>query len=314
MESSSKFSTRLRSLIDTDETVQLPGAQNGLAARVLDHVGFDAIYMTGYGTSLTMGLPDAGLISMPEMIRNANNIQEAVSVPLLADADEGYGNATNVIRTVREYIKTGVGGIHIEDQTTPKRCGHVSGRQVIPKREATGKFEAASDIRDQRDEDFVIVARTDARGAVDGSLDEAIDRVNSYCEAGADVAFIEGPTDVDELERIGNEVDYPLLYNNYGISPNVKPKALQSLGFDLVIYPGLGMKAAVLGIYEYAEEFQSDGTSGIEALRRQFDSELPFELNDLAGFPEVVDWEREYMPSEEENKYENSLGDDIGVE
>jgi 2-methylisocitrate lyase-like PEP mutase family enzyme len=151
------------------------------------------MYMTGYGTSLSKpGYPDAGLTTMFEIIDNANNIQERVDAPVIADADTGYGNATNVVRTVREYIKTDIGGIHIENQTIPKRCSHVKGRQLIPQEEAVGKIRAAADVRDERDETFVLIARTDARGAVDGSLAEAIDRVSTYCDAGADVAFVEG--------------------------------------------------------------------------------------------------------------------------
>lgn len=194
------YGAALRKRLDHDELLVCPGVHDPLTAAVADAVGFDAIYMTGYGTSLSKtGYPDAGFITMPEMISNAANIQERIDVPLVADADNGYGNATNVVRTVREYIKAGIGAIHLEDQTFPKRCGHTKGRRVIPREEAVGKIAAAADVRDDRAPDFVLIARTDARGTGDGSLDEAVIRANEFLEAGADVAFIEGPTDESEL-------------------------------------------------------------------------------------------------------------------
>ena len=184
--------------------------------------GFPAVYMTGYGTSLALlGLPDAGLATMTEMHLNARYIANAVAVPVIADADNGYGNAINVMRTVREYIRTGVAGIHIEDQAIPKRCGHVAGRRVIPIEEAVGKYRAADAVRRELDPDFVLIARTDARGAPGGSLDEAIRRANAYLEAGADLAFVEGPTSVEEVRRVCREVKGPIFYNQTGVSPRV---------------------------------------------------------------------------------------------
>ena len=190
--------TRLRELLRGGTSLVVPGCYNALSAKVLAHVGFPALYMTGYGTSLSLlGLPDAGLATMSEMHLNARYIANAVAVPVIADADNGYGNAVNVIRTVREYIQTGVAGIHIEDQAIPKRCGHVAGRQVIPLAEAVGKYRAAARVRDETDPDFVLIARTDARGAHGGTLDDASRRANAYLEAGADMAFVEGPMSLD---------------------------------------------------------------------------------------------------------------------
>ncbi len=160
---------RLRELLRSGKTLFVPGCYNALSARILEHVGFQAVYMTGYGTSLSLlGLPDAGLATMTEMHLNARYIANAVGVPVIADADNGYGNAINVMRTVREYIGTGVAGIHIEDQAIPKRCGHVAGRRVIPLEEAVGKYRAADAVRRELDPDFVLIARTDARGAHGG--------------------------------------------------------------------------------------------------------------------------------------------------
>src|SRR5215813_10818174 len=170
---------KLRQLLDAGRTIVAPGCYNALSAKILDTVGFPALYMTGYGTSLSLlGLPDVGLATMTEMHLNARYIANAVKVPVIADADNGYGNAINVIRTVREYVQTGVAAIHLEDQIIPKRCGHVAGRRVIALEEAVGKYRAAAQARDEVDPDFVLIARTDARGAHGGSLEDAIRRAN----------------------------------------------------------------------------------------------------------------------------------------
>lgn len=303
-----RYSTTFRNLIERDEILQCPGAYDGYSARVLDKMGFDALYMTGSGTTTSkLGLPDAGLITMPEMIQNANNIQETADIPVLSDSDNGFGNATNVIRTVREFIKTGVGGIHIEDQVAPKRCGHIKGKKLISKEEAVGKYQAAADVRDERDEDFVIVARTDARGAVGGSLDDAIDRANAYCEAGADVAFVEAPVDHDEVARIGREVDAPLLYNWAGVSPKLSPEELEGYGFDIVIYPGVTRKMALVSMFTHLPQMKEDPAGTLTEIDERAE-DLGIDLHDLAGFPQVVEWEEQYLPEEEMEKYEGTVG------
>ncbi|SEP14208.1 Phosphoenolpyruvate phosphomutase [Halogranum amylolyticum] len=305
----------LREHLDGDGLLVCPGVHDPLTAAVADAVGFDTIYMTGYGTSLSkIGYPDAGFITMPEMIDNAANIQERISVPLIADADNGYGNATNVIRTVREYIKAGVGGIHIEDQTFPKRCGHTKGRQVIPREEAVGKIAAAADTRDERGEEFVLIARTDARGTGDGSVDEAIGRVNDFLDAGADVAFVEGPTDEDELRRIGREVDGRLVYNfvgDLGSSPYVDLPALDDWGFDIVLFPIAATLSTIANVYADFSAFAADPVAAMRRIDDEF-NEQPFEsLHEFSGFPDVVEWEEQYLPDEEQEKYDGSLGDDV---
>ena len=306
------YGSQLRALIERDEILLCPGVHDSLTARAVDRVGVDAIYMTGYGTSLSrVGVPDAGLITMPEMVENAKRIQETVDVPVIADADNGYGNATNVIRTVREFIKAGVAGIHIEDQTFPKRCGHVKGREVIPKEEAVGKYRAAADVRDERDEDFLVIARTDARGAVDGSMEKAIDRANAYCEAGADVAFVEGPVDEAEMEAACEHVEAPMLYNYAGISPKVDADRLASMGYDLVIYPSFTNKIAIRTVYEGAQRFLEDPKGTKDGVLGDFEA-LPFDLHEFSGFPDVVEWEQKYLPDEDAEKYEGTEGADIG--
>lgn len=306
---------RLRELLARDEPLVCPGIHDPLTAAVADQVGFDAVYMTGYGTSLSkVGYPDAGFVTMPEMIENAANVQERVSVPLIADADNGYGNATNVVRTVREYIKAGVGAIHIEDQTFPKRCGHTKGRQVVPKAEAVGKIRAAADVRDERDESFVVIARSDARGTGGGSLEEAIDRVNAYLDAGADVGFVEGPTDEDELRRVGREVDGPLLYNfvgDLGTSPYVDIDALDDWGFDLVIFPVLATLSTIAAVHADMRAFADDPVAAMRGVDDAFDAAPVGSLHEFSGFPEVVEWEERYLPAEDQEKYEGSLGDEV---
>ncbi|CAI50886.1 homolog to carboxyvinyl-carboxyphosphonate phosphorylmutase / homolog to isocitrate lyase (plasmid) [Natronomonas pharaonis DSM 2160] len=310
-----EYGRQLRKQLDGDDQLVCPGVHDPLTAAVADTVGFDAIYMTGYGTSLSAtGYPDAGFITMPEMISNAANIQERISVPLVADADNGYGNATNVVRTVREYIKAGVGAIHIEDQTFPKRCGHTEGRQVIPREEAVGKIQAAAEVRTERAEEFVLIARTDARGTGDGSLEEAIIRANAFLDAGADVAFVEGPTDESELQRIGAEVEGPLLYNfvgDLGTSPYVDLGTLEELGFEMVIFPIAATLATIASVHQNLQAFAEDPVDAMRQIDTQFNEQDIGSLHEFSGFPEVIEWEQRYLPDEDREKYEGSLGDSI---
>ncbi len=309
---------RLRDRLEGDDLLVCPGIHDPLTAAVADSIGFDAIYMTGYGTSLSKtGYPDAGFITMPEMIENAATIQERIDVPLIADADNGYGNATNVIRTVREYIKAGVGAIHIEDQTFPKRCGHTKGREVIPREEAIGKIEAAADVRDDRGSDFVLIARTDARGTGDGSLEEAITRANAFLDVGADIAFVEGPTDEVELERIGQDVDGPLVYNfvgDLGSSPYVDLSSLEAWGFDLVLFPITATLSTIANVHADLSAFADDPVEGMRKIDDAFNAQPVGSLHEFSGFPEVLEWERQYLPDDEQAKYDGSLGDELDAE
>ncbi|MEQ9360091.1 MAG: isocitrate lyase/PEP mutase family protein, partial [Rhodospirillales bacterium] len=255
-----RATTQLRQLLKSKETLVVPGCYDAMSAKVMELVGFPAVYMTGYGTSLALlGMPDAGLATMTEMHLNARYMANAVKVPLIADADNGYGNAINVIRCVREYIQTGAAAIHIEDQAIPKRCGHVAGRRVIPMAEAVGKYRAAADVRDELDPDFVLIARTDARGAHGGNLDIAIERANAYLEAGADIAFVEGPTTRDEVERICKEVNGPILYNQTGVSPRFTSDEMTALGIALTILPGAAHRATLKALYSFAADMKERG-------------------------------------------------------
>src|ERR671918_2593669 len=199
---------KLRSLLAKGYTV-VPGASDTLTARLVQGAGFDAVYLTGGGYSRANGYPDIGLITMSEVTQWISRTVDAVEIPVIADMDAGYGNALNVVRSVREYEKTGVAAFHLEDQVSPKKCGHYEGKQVVSKAEMVGKIKAAVDTR--RDADMVIIARSDAR-AIEG-LQASIDRVNAYLEAGADVGFVEAPQNIEELRIVGRQVKGPALVN-----------------------------------------------------------------------------------------------------
>jgi 2-methylisocitrate lyase-like PEP mutase family enzyme len=284
-----------------------------MSAQVLEKVGFSAVYMTGYGTSLSLlGMPDAGLATMTEMHANARYISNAVDVPLIADSDNGYGNAINVIRTVREYIQTGAAGIHIEDQIIPKRCGHVAGRQVIPIHEAVGKYRAAADTRDEIDPDFMLIARTDARGAHGGNLDIAINRANAYLEAGADMAFVEGPTNKDEVARICNEVKGPIFYNQTGISPRLTEDEMNEFGIALTILPGAMMRVTLRAVYDFAVKLRDEGVAVEADFFSDFQNHPMGDFHTFAGFNQIKDWEESYLPEAELEKYADSVGHQPG--
>jgi len=304
-----RASTRLRKLLKRGTTLFVPGCFNPMSARVLDQVGFAAIYMSGYGSSLSVtGLPDAGLITLTEMVANARAIASVIHVPLIADADNGYGNAINVIRTVREFIGAGVAGIHIEDQVAPKRCGHVAGREVITTEEAAGKMRAAAATRDELDPDFVLIARTDARGAHGGSLDEAIRRANAYLAAGADLAFVEGPTSMDEVRRVCHEVKGPVFYNMTGVSPRFSLEEMQSLGIAITISAGALMRTALVAMHDLAVKLRDEGPMAEARFAQQFAKHPLGDLHTFAGFDQIRAWEREYLSPDALRKYEDSVG------
>jgi 2-methylisocitrate lyase-like PEP mutase family enzyme len=301
--------TQLRNLLKSGEPLLVPGCYNALSGKMLDKTGFPAVYMTGYGTSLSLlGMPDAGLATMTEMHLNARYIANAVDVPVIADADNAYGNAINVIRTVREYIQTGVAGIHIEDQIIPKRCGHVAGRRVIPIDEAVGKYKAAVSARDEMDPDFMIVARTDARGAHGGSMDDAINRANAYLDAGADMAFVEGPTTVAEVERICKEVKGPIFYNQTGVSPRFTMAEMAEMGIALTILPGALLRATMQTLYDFSKDLYDNGPDAEVRFAAKFKDHPVGDFHTFAGFDQIREWEEAFLVPEELEKYEDSVG------
>jgi 2-methylisocitrate lyase-like PEP mutase family enzyme len=307
--SPARATTRLRALLKEPAPLILPGCFNAMSARILEHAGFPALYMSGYGTSLNLlGLPDAGLITLTEMALNAKLIASAVRAPLIADADTGFGNAINVVRTVEEYIRAGVAGMHLEDQVAPKRCGHVAGREVIARDEAVLKIRAACQTRDALDPDFVIIARTDARGAHGGSMEEAITRANAFLEAGADLAFVEGPKDKAEVAHICQAVKGPVFYNMTGISPRFTAEEMAAIGIRACILPGAAMRATIMAIHDFATTLKTEGPMAEAAYDARFKQHPMGNLHGFAGFDRIREMEAEFLPAEAAEKYEGGLG------
>ena len=279
----------LRQLIARGGYTMVPGAYDTLTARLVEQAGFAAVYLTGGGYSRANGYPDLGLLTLSENVRFIGLTVEAVGIPVIADADTGYGNAINLIRTVREYEKTGVAGFHIEDQVSPKKCGHYEGKEVISQSEMVGKIKAAVDTR--RDPDMVIIARSDAR-AVEG-LAAAIDRVNAYLEAGADVGFVEAPQSVEELRIVGREVRGPNLVNVFegGKTPMLNARELQAMGFRLGIYPSQTHRAAIRAAQRVLAALKEDG----DARRVEADLASFQEREDAVGTARWQQLEAKYM-------------------
>jgi 2-methylisocitrate lyase-like PEP mutase family enzyme len=284
--------TQLRKLIARPGALMAPGVADALNARLVRRHGFEAVYMTGAGTTaVRLGMPDVGLLTMTEMVDNAARIAEASGLPVIADADTGYGGVLNVRRTVRAYERAGVAAIHIEDQEMPKRCGHLMGKQLVPVEEMQAKIRAAVDARD--DPDFVLIARTDAI-AVEG-FEAALERAERYREAGADVLFVEAPGPA-ELPLIAPRLKAPLLYNmaTSGKTPFLAKDEIERLGFKLIIYPNWLMLAAIRAASGVLARLKQEGTIAGVA------QEVPSfkEFFDLLGMPEVQEMEARYGVAE----------------
>jgi len=234
---------RLRTLLRQPGMLVAPGAYECIGARVIEQAGFSALYMTGAGTAATLGYPDYGLVTMSEMAENAGRIAAAVKVPVIADADTGYGNELNVTRTVREYERRGVAGLHIEDQGFPKKCGHLDNKVVIPLDEYLPKIRAAAAAK--TDPDFLLIARTDARAVI--GFEEAVRRMNAALEAGADMAFLEAPQTREEVEAVPKLVKGPCLLNvvSGGKTPVLDLAYAERIGFKLAILPGILFQTAI---------------------------------------------------------------------
>ena len=277
---------QLRELLKADAPIIAPGVYDGLTALLVQQAGFDCGYLSGASASFTrLGRPDLGLMTMTEVAETVSNIRERVDIPLIVDGDTGFGNALNVQRTVRLFERMGASGIQLEDQTMPKRCGHLEGKQLVPVAEMRGKIHAALDAR--TDSNTVIVARTDAI-AVDG-IEEALDRGGAYIEAGADVLFVESPLDDVMLAEVGRVLGprIPLLANMVegGKTPLHSADELGQLGFKLVIFPGAMVRVLSRAGAEYLEALRRDGTTaGI--LDRMFDFN---QVNDVIGTEELID-------------------------
>jgi len=280
----------LRKILQEPEILVAPGAHNAFTARIIEQTGFRAVYLTGSGASMDLlGMPDLGFLTMTEMVAHASNIVQATRLPVIADADTGYGNALNVMRTIREYERAGAAGVHIEDQVAPKRCGHFAGKEVISREEMIGKIKAALDAR--RDPGFLIIARTDARAVL--GLEEAIERGKAYQKAGADMIFVDAPESVEELRLIPRSIPAPLMVNmsEGGKTPLIGARELQEMGYRLVIYPRSAAGAAAKAIQELLAALKKEGTT-----KNYLDRIVSFEgRNQITGLADYQELEKKYL-------------------
>lgn len=279
---------KLRERLKDDRILIAPGAHDVLTAKIIERVGFEAVYMTGYGTSASMlGMPDVGLLTLTEMARRASNIVEAVNVPVIADADTGYGNAVNVMRTVREYEKAGVACIQLEDQVAPKKCGHMLGREIISAEEMVGKIKAACDARRG---DTLIMARTDAR--TNYGIEEALERGRLYEEAGADILFIESVETIEEMKMVTSSFNVPVLANmlEHGRTPLLSRDELEEIGYDLAIFCVASTYVAAKAVMDLMIHLKETGRTN-----DYMDKMITFEeFNKLIGLPEIREIEKKY--------------------
>ena len=279
----------MRDRLRAGSTLVAPGVFDLISARILNQYPVDAAYMTGFGVVASyLGLPDAGLATYTDMVDRARRIAEAVDVPLIADADTGYGGLLNVRHTIRGYEAAGVAAIQIEDQEFPKKCGHTPGRRVIPVEDMVRKVKVAVDSRSS--DDMMIIARTDARTAL--GLDEALRRAEAYAEAGADILFIEAPETEEELAQIGRSFDLPMIANMVegGSTPVLPRERLAELGFQIAIYPAAGFLAAAAALdATYQQLYEHGVTSGSAADLYDFKA-----FCDVIGFADVHAFERRW--------------------
>jgi len=284
-------STLLRKTLKQEKTVLVPGIYDALSAKIAQQVGFNILFHTGYGTAATLlGVPDIGLVSFSEMNERVSNICNAVDVPVIADADTGYGNSLNTMRTVKDYIKSGAAGLILEDQVWPKKCGHMKNKDVISIEEMEGKIKAAVESRIAEHSDLVIVARTDSL-AVEG-LDNAISRVKTYQKAGADILFIEAPNQIDDLKEINSKIEMPLLLNQIegGHTPIISLEDAHRLGFKIILFPLTALYASTKAIFDVFTSLMNKQTSiGLENKLITFDL-----FNELVNYDEFIKLEKNF--------------------
>lgn len=280
----------LKQLFKRDRLLVAPGCFDGLSARLVEEAGFEAAYLSGGAVARSMGIPDIGLVTMSEVIDRAAQVVAAVKIPIIADADTGYGNAVNLVRSVREFERTGVAAIHIEDQITPKRCGHLDGKEVIPLAEMEKKLQAA--LASRSDPDFSIIARTDARGV--HGFDDAIRRGRAFAELGVDAVFVEAPQSEAELEEIPRALpDVPLLVNVFkgGKTPMLPVERLQQMGYRIAIYPSETQRAAIHAMRQALGLLKREGTT-----EKMDDALTTFKERDkVVGLDEWQQLEKQYL-------------------
>lgn len=305
-----KMSKQLRDRVEQPGILVKPGAYNALSAKIIEDAGFQCCGISGYAVSVTLlGKPDVGLITSNELSMITRYVTSVVNIPVLVDVDTGFGNAINVMRTTEDFIKAGAAAIHLEDQVSPKRCGHVAGKQVLPIEEAVGKYRAASKVRDELDKDFMILARTDVRGVAGGTLDDVIVRAKAYAEAGADMIFPEGLVSEEEIERVCNEVPVPIHYNRTGVSPMISKEKLEAYGVKIVSNATGALRTTARAMWDYMYEFQKRDVGFVNEFLEQGREHPTGDLHAFVGFSEIKSLEKEFLPSKDvAEKYQGSLG------
>lgn len=281
---------RFKQLVEAEEILLLPGAYDALSAKLIEAAGFQGVYMTGYGQAASkLGQPDVGLMTMTEMVERAGDMVMAVDIPVVCDADTGFGNNVNVVRTIREYERLGAAAIQLEDQTMPKKCGHMLGRDVIDAQDMVMKLKSA--VAARTDPDFLIIARTDAR--TNCGIDEAIRRGKLYAEAGADIVFVESVESVEEMRRVNREIPARTIANmvETGRTPFLTARELQDVGYDLVVYPISSLFVAAKSVYDMLLDLKANGTT-----KNYLDKMMSFsQFNDFIGLPLVRELEANHF-------------------
>ena len=305
-----KKSTRLRKLLKSGDLVFTIQVGTAHQAQLAEKAGFELVGISGSSTSVQIfGLPDAGFVTMTELVENVERICGAVTIPVTVDCDTGFGNAINVRRTVESVIRAGAAGLFIEDQVAPKRCGFVKGKEVVSLEEAVGKFRAAVDVRNELDPDFIIMARTDVRGAAGGSVDEVIRRGRAYLDVGVDIFYAEALQSRDEIRQVRKALkDCLLRVTTNAIKPPLTQEEYKELGLCL---PSTHVSnVGTIAMYDFLLDFKKRGIAAHEEFKRKTkDHPLgDFGIFDLTGFPKVAEWETKYLSAEKLKQYDSSLG------
>ena len=306
----------LRNLLQKGKLLSVPAMGTPDQAQLAEKVGFEVGYVPGSSTSTQiLGLPDVGLITMTELVQNVENICQAVNIPVMVDCDTGFGSAINVRRTVAAVIRAGAAGLFIEDQATPKRCAFVKGKEVIPIGEAAGKYRAAIDVRNELDPDFVIMARTDSRTAVGGSLEEVIRRGKAYLDEGVDIFYVSAFQSRDEIRQVRSALKDRLRFLSgswLAINPPLTQKEMEDLG---ICWATINLRPVYLiALYDFLVEFKQRGFDFWNEFGKKYQdhpmggSDIHFGAFDLSGLPKVAEWEKRYLPPDKLERYEGSVG------
>ncbi|GAB1400273.1 isocitrate lyase/PEP mutase family protein [Aminivibrio sp.] len=292
-----KKTTLLKRMINERKALVCPGAHDAISAMLIERAGFKALQVSGFGLSATyLGLPDMAFLGFSDVLNFTRNIAETVKIPVMADADTGYGNSINAMYVTKEFLKAGLAGMNIEDQVFPKRCGHLEGKQIIPLEEMVLKIKACKSVKDELDPDFVINARTDAIAV--GGIEEAIRRGNAYAEAGADLIFVEAPRSVEQIDRAVREIKAPVSINlmdavTGGKTPLIPIDTLRKLGVGRVSIPVGPLFAAVKGMVDYLDAIKGDRIA-----EGRTELVAPFsDFKDLVGFEKFRDLEKQFLPN-----------------